>query len=75
MPRIRCIQCESESIPGDCYLCHGTGSIKEIDPHPDPDDVEDDGSVPCTECGGDRKCPNCEGTGFVWEDGDGDDED
>lgn len=55
--------CHECNGTGDCSLCDGTGSIKELVSHPSPWDVDEDGEVPCTSCGGDGKCTDCNGTG------------
>jgi hypothetical protein len=53
---------------GICSTCNGTGSVKELDTHPSPGLIGDDGSVTCFACGGNKRCGDCDGKGKVPSD-------
>ncbi|KPA11157.1 hypothetical protein MHK_008654, partial [Candidatus Magnetomorum sp. HK-1] len=47
-----------------CKTCNGTGSNKQLNPHPSKPYVDDeDGSVTCFTCNGKGYCLTCQGTG------------
>ena len=48
---------------GECSTCGGSGNAKEVNPHPDPWDVDEGGDVTCFECDGTGKCSQCGGSG------------
>ena len=56
-----CDTCDGGRI---CYVCGGSGSMKESNPHPSPYEIDTGtGKVPCSGCGGSGDCPACKGSG------------
>lgn len=69
--QVTCHVCNGSGI---CQGCDGTGSGKEANPHPDPDNIDDEtGEVTCHECLGSGDCVQCDGTGYVDDDEDAED--
>jgi len=59
-------KCHNCNGSGNCPNCKGTGSMKKLNPHPAPWDVDEHtGEVPCSFCKGKKCCTECNGTGSV----------
>ena len=62
MALVKCSQCND----GICPTCNGTGSNKELNPHPSKPYVDsDNGTVTCYACMGNKSCQACNGTGYI----------
>jgi hypothetical protein len=57
---------------GECPKCGGSGEDPSF--HAAVMHMGDDESEPCPECDGSGICSTCDGTGFVEEDDDNDDD-
>jgi hypothetical protein len=49
-----------------CKTCGGSGNVKQLNPHPNPSDVNSKTeTVRCYECRGSGNCLQCDGKGVV----------
>ena len=63
----KCSACRGS---GNCPVCKGSGSVKDMDTHPSPYLIDEDGEVTCFACGGGGNCETCAGSGEVDDDED-----